>query len=82
MALRDITMRKNETGITSVGFSCDETGRNLEIAEKSDRVHINEVITIGDHLKKCGECAARYGERLFNLQKKLITQTAEDALNG
>jgi predicted anti-sigma-YlaC factor YlaD len=82
MALRDFAFRKIEPGFAPVDFTCDETSLNLDIAEQSKRVQIDEIITIGDHLSKCAACARKYGDRLFKLQKKLIAQTADDALLG
>lgn len=80
MALRDFVFGEEKSEIKTAGFACSEALKNLQTAEASEKNHINEIIAIGNHLSQCPVCAAEFGERLFNLQKRLITQTAEDAL--
>lgn len=63
-------------------LSCEDIGLSIEHAENTERIQFEQALVVGSHLSSCNDCATRYGSRLFQLQKKLISQVAEEDLDG
>lgn len=80
MALRDLDYSSEKIQNPIGKLSCEKIGLSIEHAESTERIQFEQALIVGSHLSSCNECATRYGSRLFQLQKKLIAQVAEENL--
>lgn len=80
MALQDLNSSSENIRNAIGKLSCEEIGLNIEHAENTKRIQFEQALIVGSHLSSCNDCASRYGSRLFQLQKILITQVAEENL--